>query len=276
MVKKSIHPELALFEYLSGNLEKKDAQSIEDHLSECAGCASVVSVVRVLKETASRPAVAGESVDTGAFLASHPDLSELASFFYAKPQRSTGSNVGAHVALCGHCGDAIAQYARAEHAAAEYEPANAAPAAVPEQAWEMIRDWEDSSFAQTKPANEVLGQELLARLSHILNEQQSRRLHREASLAQPHKQVPVLIVSSAGEVRGIELFDRELDATGASILRHSEGSARFDNKPLLLLFGFGEAESFVVSNPVQRDTIRVKRLRTDEDSQNADYIIIED
>jgi hypothetical protein len=138
----------------------------------------------------------------------------------------------------------------------------------------MIRDWEDSSFARVKPTNEVLGQELLTRLSRILTHQQER-LERDTSARLQGERVPVLIVSNSGAVRSVELFDRELDSTGATILRHSEGSARFDNRTLMVLFGFGEKGSFVVSNAVRRDTIRLERVRTEE-SLRADYIIIED
>lgn len=276
MVKKSTHPEFRLFEYLNGNIDKEAAHTIEAHLSACDDCASVVNLVRALKDTMSQETFRDHGqVPTAASL-EHPDLSELASFFYAKPRRETGSNVAAHLALCGVCGEAIAQYSRAERAAAEYNPATAPPHAVPAQAWEMIRDWEDSSFAQTKPAHEVLGPELLTRLTHILNEQQDSRLDPDPSAALHAEQVRVLIVSSAGEVRSVEFFDREFDATGASVLRHSEGSERFDNKPLLALFGFGEKESFVVSNPIRRDTIRVERVRADEEYLRADYLIIED
>jgi hypothetical protein len=277
MVKKSTHPEFRLFEYLNGNIDENAAHVIEAHLSVCDDCASVVKLIRALKDTVSQTTVKGQDGVSSATSAEHPDLSELASFFYAKPRRATGSNVAAHVALCRACGEAIAQYSRAEHAAAEYNAATAPAHAVPAQAWEMIRDWEDSSFAQAKPAHEVLGQELLTRLTHILSEQQDRRLAPDASAALHGARVPVLIVSSAGEVRSVEFFDRELDATGASVLRHSEGSERFDNKPLLALFVFEEKkESFVVSAPVRRDTIRVERVRADEEYLRADYLIIED
>ena len=172
MVKKSTHPEFRLFEYLNGNIDKEAAHAIEAHLSACEDCASVVNLVRALKDTVSQATFKDQGGVSYAASAEHPDLSEIASFFYAKPRRTTGSKVAAHVALCGVCGEAIAQYSFAERAAAEYNPASAPAHAVPAQAWEMIRDWEDSSFAQTKPAHEVLGQELLTRLTHILNEQE--------------------------------------------------------------------------------------------------------
>ena len=275
MVNKSTHPEFRLFEYLNGNIDKDTAHEIKAHLSVCDDCSSVVNLVRALKDTASQPTFNGQEGVSSPASAEHPDLSEIASFFYAKTRSATGPNVAAHVALCGVCGEAIAQYSRAEHAAAEYNPATAPAHAVPAQAWEMIRDWEDSSFAQTKPAHEVLSKELLTRLTHILKERQDPRLDPDALAATQGERVRVLIVSSAGEVRSVEFFDREFDAAGASVLKHSEGSERFDNKPLLAVFGFGEKESFVVSNPIRRDTIRAERVREDE-FLRADYLIIED
>ena len=277
MVKKEAHPEFRLFEYLNGNVDEKAAHAIESHLSLCDDCALVVRLVRELRNAAEEQPPQGRhrvSITYSQNSTVHPDLSELATFFYAKSRRTKNPSVAAHVALCISCGDAIAQYARAEHAAAGYNPASVSAGEVPASSWEMIRDWEDSSFAKMKPANEVLGQELLTRLGHILKEQQGRK--QDISTQPDSERVPVLIVSSSGDVRSVEFFEREFDATGASVLRHSEGSARFDNMPLLTLFGFGEKDSFVVSNPIRRDTIRLERVRSEEESLSADYIIIED
>jgi hypothetical protein len=184
--------------------------------------------------------------------------------------------VAGHVALCGSCSEAIAQYARAERAAGNYNPASMAAGTVPANAWALINDWEDSGFAKVKPASEVLGQELLTRLGPILDEQQKRLLEGETSPPQHAARVPVLIVTRSGEVRSVEYFEREFDSTGASVLRHSEGSIRFDNRPLLVLFGSGEEESFVVAKSIRRDTIRLERIRPEAESLKADYIIIED
>lgn len=271
MVKKAAHPEFRLFEYLNKSIDENGAQVVEAHLSACDDCASVARLINAIKETAAE-----QHLERKPQAASHPDLSELASFFYTRPRRASSSTVATHVALCGSCGEAIAQYARAERAAAEYNPASAEAGVVPAKAWEMIRDWEDSSFAKVKPANEVLGQELLTRLAGILNAPEERKIERDARTPLSAERVPVLIVNSSGEFRSIEFFDKETDSTGASVLRHSEGSARFDNQAMLALFGVGESDSFVVSNPIRRDTIRLERPRSDEESLRTDYIIIED
>jgi len=273
MVKKVAHPESALFEYLNGTLDRDTAQAIETHLAECDECASVARLVHALKDPALQLTGKSQISNQGSHLAGeHPDLGELASFFYARSRRAVHSNVAAHVALCSTCGEAIAQYARGEQSAAEYNSASAPAGQVPASAWEMIRDWEDSSFAKPKLASEVLGQDLLARLAGILHEQAER----DASAPQRAERVPVLIISKSGEVRSIEFFERGVDATGANFLRHPDGSGRFDNKHFFALFGFGQKESFVVSNPIRRDTIRLEKAPAEVESLRADYIIIED
>jgi hypothetical protein len=283
MVKKPAHPDFELFEYLSGAVDEKAAQVVEAHLSVCAECASLAGLVRALKASASERNREGrsqisdlESQTSG----EHPDISELASFFYAKSRRAESSSVASHLAQCSPCGEAIAQYARAEHAAAEYKPAKDTAGEVPAKAWEMIREWEDSSFAKLKPATEVLGQGLLTRLARILNEraQEVRELSRSQTIHRTGdaERVPVLVVSRSGEVRSVEFFEQVVDSTGARVLRHAEGSARFDNKPLHALFDFGEKDPFVVSNVIRRDTIRLQDTRAEEESRRADYIIIDD
>ena len=287
MVKKSAHPDFELFEHLSGALDEHAAQLIEAHLSVCAECASLARLVRALKASASegnrerRSQISDLKSQTSG---EHPDISELASFFYAKSRRAESSSVASHLAQCSFCCEAIARYARAEHAAVEYMPAKDTAGEVPAMAWEMIGEWEDSSLAKLKPATEVLGQELLTRLARILNEraQEVREMGEEASRSQnihraeDAKRVPVLVVSRSGEVRSVEFFEQVVDSTGARVLRHAEGSARFDNKPLHALFDFGEKDPFVVSNMIRRDTIRLQETRAEQESRRADYIIIED
>lgn len=262
-----------MFEYLNGALDEKAAQVIEAHLSVCDDCASVARLVRALKESALEPNREGQSQTS----VEHPDLGDLASFFYAKSLRAESSNVAAHVALCSSCGEAIAQYARAEHAAAEYKAVKETAGEVPAKAWEMIRDWEDSSFAKLKPASEVMGQELLDRLTHLLNKRDANELGSGASRLESAERVPVLIVTSSGEVCGVEFFEREVDSTGASVLKHSEGSARFDNRLVHALLDFGEKEPLVISELIKSDTLRLEPAsREEEKLRRVDYLIVED
>ncbi len=287
MVKNAAHPEFRLFEYLNGSVDEKSAQVIEQHLSACDECSSVARLVRVLKASARETAredqsqVSDPNPQTSG---KHPDLSELASFFYAKSQRARGANVAAHVALCASCGEAIAQYARGESAAGKHHSVNEAPGEVPASAWEMIRDWEDSSLAKPKPASEVLGQDLLARLACILNEQsqvpesgQPVSRTQLVELGAGAERVPVLVVSHSGEVRSVEFFEQVVDDVGARVLRHSEGSLRFDNKLVHALLDFGEKEPLVISELVKSSTLRLKPApRAEEKPRRVDYLIVED
>lgn len=274
MSKKSSHPELELFEYLRGNLDEKAAQAVNAHLSECDECTLMTSLVIKLKDSALAQDIKDSPIYHGSqTLVEHPDLSELASFFYQTSLPAERSSVAAHLALCSHCTEAVAQYARAEQIAAEYQASSAVPGTVSSVAWNLIHDWEESSFANVKPANEVLGEELLTRLAGILNEEQKRTVERETPT---DNRVPVLIVSSKGDFRSVEFFEKEFDSTGESVLRHSEGSPRFNDKRLLTLFGLGGEGTFVVSSPILRDTVRLERAQNEEESVRTDFIIIED
>ena len=287
MAKNAAHPEFQLFEYLNGALDEKAARVIEAHLSVCDDCASVARLVRALKESALEPSRESQSQISNLRSQTsgvHPDLSELASFFYAKSRRAGGSNVAAHVALCSSCGEAIALYAHGEHAAAEYKSVKEAAGEVSAKAWELIRDWEDSSFAKVKPASDVLSQDLLTRLARILNERsrelpelgqavsRSQKVHR----TQDAERVPVLVVSSSGEVRSVEFFERVVDSTGTRVLRHSEGSLRFDNTLVHALLDFGEKEPLVISELITSDTVRLEPASREETLRRVDYLIVED
>jgi hypothetical protein len=276
MVKKSEHPDIQLFDYLRGAVDPQTARLIETHLSICDDCSSVAAIVRLLKESASEPQNENRSqisnLKSGKSEA-HPAVSDLASFFYGTSRRADRSRVAAHVALCQSCTAEVAEYARGDRAAHEYKVAKATQGAVPATAWEMIHDWEGSSFAKLKPASEVLGQELLTRLSRLLADREVRsdvgRFKDEL--------VPVLIVSRSGDVRSTEFFERVVDSTGTSILKHAEGSERFDNKPVHVLLDFGEKEPVVASALIRSDTIRLQQSTgTERQPRRADYFIIED
>src|SRR5215475_10207259 len=142
---KSTHPETELFEYLNHSLGGEESSAIETHLSTCEECASVASLVRALK---------AEEMPTNSQsqIRDHPGINELASFFYAKKESSNVSQAAKHVAICSSCAEAIAQYASAERASEMYQPSKATIGEVPAKAWEMIDDWENSSFGELKPA----------------------------------------------------------------------------------------------------------------------------
>src|ERR1044072_5027501 len=138
MAKKSAHPGRQLFDYLNGALDASEGQMIEQHLAACAGCASVADLVRALKieagalkqgglkQGALKQEVSPESeTSSPAAFDQHPDVSALASFFYRRSPSPLSRAIAAHVALCSSCAAEIAQYARAERAAVDYNPAQA-------------------------------------------------------------------------------------------------------------------------------------------------------
>lgn len=264
MVKKSSHPEINLFDYLNDSVDASTRQEIDAHLSTCDECSNLAKLVRTIKSTAA--ASGNVDAESWAEFDSHPSTSELASFFYTKSQPEQAQIAG-HLALCGSCVEAIAQYAHAEKIAADYSYAGKLEK-VPAKAWEMIREWEDSSFTKPKPAKEVLGREFLDRVATLLNKTET------GSQQETAERVPVLVLSSSAEMRGVEFFEPSVDSKGSDILRHAEGSERYDNKPVHALFDLGD-DSFVVSNVIKRDTIRIERARPEESKHTA-YIIIED
>ena len=266
MSTKSMHPETELFEYLNHSLDEEHSTAIETHLSTCEECASLAALVRALKAEESLTNSQSQIPD-------HPGIHELASFFYA---RENVTQVANHVAICSSCAEAIAQYASGERAAEVYEPTRENTGEVPAKAWMMIDDWENSSFGNLKPAHEVLGQELLDRLANLLHESVNKAEEAGSPRSKTAELVPVLVVSSSGEVRGVEFFERETDNTGSSVLRHSEGSARFDKKAIHALLSFDEKQPLVVSQVMNRDTVRLEKARPEGDARRADYFIIED
>jgi hypothetical protein len=275
VVKKSAHPDGQLFDYLSGSPSAQSRASIEEHLSECAECAAVADLARALRSQLSN---LGDK-DSG----KHLSVSELASFFYSKSPRARNRAAAAHVAVCQSCAEEIAQYARAESAASLYEPDKKAERRVPAAVWEMIRDWEESSFAKPRPASDSISQEMLAKLFNLLSEQKEwlRKARRTAveksGEGEAANLVPVIVVDRSGQLRGVEMFERVTDTRGESVLKHAEKSERFDKKPIHALLDFGEESRVVVSERINHDTARLSQSsQADAKPRRTDYFIIED
>jgi len=288
MAKKTAHTDFRLFEYLNGALDERAAQVIESHLSECHECGALATLVRGLKERVleqQRLRISQTSSQTSQVSGEHPDIGELAAFFYAKPRHAPSSKVAAHLAICTSCCQEIAQYAAGEHAAVQYRAMSEAAAQVPTKAWEMIHDWEDSGFARLKPASEVLSNDLLTRLTRILygQSQDFPEIARPASqpgsvdLTEGAERVPVLVVSRSGEVRSVEIFEEVVESSGTRILRHPEGSRRFDNRLVYALLDLGEKEPLVISELIASDILRLEHApRAEERLRRVDYLIVED
>ncbi|HSO75937.1 MAG TPA: zf-HC2 domain-containing protein [Blastocatellia bacterium] len=268
MARTPAHPDKQLFDYLNDALEPSSARRLKQHLDGCPQCARAAAVFRALKST--------RLVSTGGDSA-HPDASEIAALFYgrasiARPQTA------AHVATCPNCAEELSEYARAETAASLYHPAEHASGEVPAASWEMIREWEESSFAMPRPATEVIGQELLAKLFNLAGERRdwirdARRTTTIPAAGTAHTDaVTVIVVDRSGEVRSVEIFLKETDASGADVLRHAEKSERFDNKAVHVLRD-AEGRQRVASYRVQCDTIRFEEASSEE---RTDYFIIEE
>ncbi len=277
MSKKQPHPDIELFDFINGAVDERTAKVIEAHLSECDDCASVAALVRALKQPPSEPNPKTHYQISGPFAGDHPDIGQLASYFYELSQPAERAQVTSHVARCRSCAEAIAEYARAEHAAAEHRPGKQATGEVPAKAWEMIHDWEDSIFATLKSANEPPSQKLLERLLNLVSERAKETLELEGSQSGGPERVRVLVVNGTGEVRSAEIFEREFDSTGEQVLKHLEGSRRFDDKPIHLLLDYGEGEPLIVSSTVRRFTIRLPHeTRLQGKPLRENYFIVEE
>ncbi|HXU07607.1 MAG TPA: zf-HC2 domain-containing protein [Blastocatellia bacterium] len=262
MAKKSEHPDSKLFDYLNGKTEEAETRFIEEHLFACDECAEGAAVVRAFKNEIS---------DSTARSSQHPDVSELASFFYSTSE-GVSSQVAGHVASCLSCAEEIAQYAAGERAASQYQVANRTRAEMPVKAWELISEWEESSFAKLKPAGDVINRELLERLPRILKAER----HHTVSGTRDAARVPVLVISGSGEVHSVEYFEESIDPSGARVLRHTEGSASFDKRVVHALLDIEGKEPLVISELIQSDTLRFEQAERFEEVRSADFFIIEE
>jgi hypothetical protein len=293
MVRKSSHPENELVGYLNGTLASDIAQTVEQHLEGCGDCSSFASVLRILRQerqtsssASSRRSASSESLPHGTQLPDepflHPDVSELASFFYGKSTEHRRALVAGHVAMCSECAQAVSLYARAEQAAAAFEPASVKRAAFPQQAWEMIRDWEESSFARPRAPGEELDGRTLERLISLLHEQSEhiRAVVRNA-LTQSRgtvfalELVPVALVTHGGELLGVELFEKIPDSPGTELLEHSDRSERLNKKKLHAVIDYGVGNYTVVSQQIDRYGARL-RYASSARVVRTDYFVFED
>jgi anti-sigma factor RsiW len=277
VARKSAHPE-KLFEYLRGELDGPSNQVIEEHLSTCDDCRAIVALAGMLKHSPARSGIDFEGAKT------HPDVSEIASFFHGKPATSRRAATAAHVASCQSCARELAEYASAQRAAADYSPSRSLAAEFPAAAWELIRDWEESSYAKQKAATYTVSQEMIARLTQLLVQRREEiQVSRREAVTHPESGseraalVPVIVVDRSGSLRGVEMFERFTDAMGADVLKYTGAPERFDRKPFHALLDFGDSNRVVVSDLILRDEIRLPRVdRVDTEPREADYFIVED
>ena len=282
MARKSTHPNRQLFDYLNGSLNEQISQSIERHLAICIECQTVASIIRALKSQAAARAL--ESSEN------HPDVSELAAFFYNEREDARAAKTAAHVAICRSCAEEIALYARAEHQAAHYDPTRQAEDAEMNRsisasgnraAWEMIEDWEDTVYARTKPEIKSLSEDMMQKLASLLEERKDQLIEIERrAVARPEIEaddlVPVIVVSESGEFRSMEMFESAVGPQGHSTLRHTEETGRFDDKPFYALLDFGEEKPAVRSYLIRHGAVRLERAsRPSAVLPRASYFIVE-
>jgi hypothetical protein len=287
MAKKSLHTDVSLFDYLSGALDERGAREVEEHLRGCKDCASVADLFSAMRSETSGL----KSPRTN----EHPDVSELARFFYDRP-RAAGRQTAAHVAACRSCAAELAEFARAEREASSPPPADVAPAEIPAAeipaaeipagAWDMIREWEEGGGARLKPLSGAARQEVFAELAELLSrrkdelrEMAREQVARDFDRPFPDKLelVPVIIVDRAGQFRGVEMFEKVSGPRGANVLTQVEKSNRFDKKPFQAFLDFGEKSYVVISDLVRRDTVRLQHVtHPDRSLCDTDYFIIDE
>ena len=265
MARKPVHPDSQLFDYLSGALDASAVQQVEAHLGVCSDCARAVELFRALKSARQVSATGGSE---------HPDASEIAALFYGKSLRAR-AQTRAHVATCQSCAEEVAEYARAEAVASAYSHAQHTSGEVPAASWEMIREWEESSFAKPRPPVEVISQELLAKLFKLIGERPDwlRDARQTATAAAKTQIVPVIVVDRTGALRSVEMFEKVADPSGVGVLRHAARSERFDTKPVHVLHD-ADGRQRVVSYRIHLDTIRFEDASGD--AETADYFVIEE
>jgi hypothetical protein len=282
MSRKSAHPDLSLLDYLSGALDQLEAREVERHLEGCKDCASVAGLIGVLRS--EYPNLKSQISNR------HPDVDELARLFYSRPsaerRRAESRATAAHIAICRSCAEELAHYARAERAASNYTPARDNSSAIPDAAWEMIREWDATSGPHTKTLSRVESREVFAELAELLSgrKEELREMAREQIARDFEKDfpdklelVPVIIVDRAGQFRGVEMFEKANDPRGASVLKQVEKTNRFDKKPFQAFLDFGEKSNVVISDLVRRDTVRLQHVtHPDRTLRDADYFIIEE
>jgi hypothetical protein len=263
MTGKASHPGIELLDYLSGRFDSNTALGIEKHIAQCSACSSLVGLVRQLK--ASR--AAGVTISSE----SHPDVGELARFFYSKSAKSRHPATAAHIAVCAECAAEIAEYARAESIASKFQPSQHTAGDVPASAWRLIHDWEDSDFALPKETGLSLGPDLLEKLYKLLEtaEIPSAELSSQDS-------VPVMVVDRRGELKRVETFERVRDERGSIAYRQSGRTELYDKKPVHVLVDVGQSSPLVISQMFERGLLKLEQPIDRGDVRRADFFIVED
>lgn len=167
----------------------------------------------------------------------HPNAARLAAFFY-EDDIAASRDTAAHVATCAECSSMVSEFASAEHAAAEYNP-KLRNESLPAWVFKSINEWESNDFGKVRADSETLNEGLLNRLlgllrggSRELQDALERHLTRTRQSLERPGLVPVFVMSSVGETRGVELFRCSSSGSG-STLRHESESTRYNGRTLV-------------------------------------------
>jgi hypothetical protein len=270
-----------------------NARAIEEHLGVCSDCSTTVAILGALRRdqknrvaASLRASAASDSLARGTQLPDepllHPDVSEIASFFYGKSSEQRRALVASHVALCPECAESLAVYAQAEHAASQYEPSKGQLLQFPAKARELINDWENSSFAKPRtPAETMDGRTLDKLIAFFREHRDDLREVVRSSFTQSRgtvfafELVPVAVVTHGGELMGVELFERIPDEPGTELLEHADRSERLNRRKLHAVVQSAGGSVTVVSEQIDRYGTRL-RYSSATRGARTDYFVFED
>lgn len=264
-----------LFDSLSGRLDPVRAGQFDAHLSECDECSLVASLIRQVKSEsrniAAARAVVSESKLEQEDQSHHPSVGELADLFYETRPLANQQEVAAHVAICAECSDLLSQHATAAAVALVYEPGEKAEA--PEAAWELIREWEESSFAEPRAVEYRHTSEMAEHMLQLFEEKRAEIRQAISGQAGGADLMPVVIVDKAGTYRRVELFRDASQTADALRLQHTEGSTRFHGGLLHAVLVSTAGGYSLSSARIQNDSVEIAEQGA---ATSRQFFIVED
>jgi len=133
----------------------------------------------------------------------------------------------------------------------------------------LIRDWEDSVFSKPKEAHPQISDDLLKRLSALI-ESKSEMGSKPATAESPDM-IPVTVVDGSGRVQGVELFRRV-----SGKLEHADQSERWHEKPVHTLMDFESGQRVLVSTRVKRHCIELTKDESNATAIRTTFFIIDE
>ena len=263
-----------LFDSLSGRLDPLRAGQVEAHVLECGECSLVASLIRQVKSESRNLAAArsgpSETKIEREDQSHHPSVGELADLFHETGPQANQQEVAAHVAICAECSELLSQHATAAALALAYEPRERSEA--PEAAWKLIREWEESSFAEPRAVADRHTAEMAEQMLKLFEEKKAEIYQAVSGQTRARELQPVVIIDKAGTYRRIELFRESSPAGGVVTLQHAEGSKRFHAALLHTILRSNAGDYSLSSAPIHNDSVEVAEAETPA----GKYFIVED